>query len=123
MKRLLILNSLFLSCLFLSNIIAADVPVDQVGEVSNLLKFVKDSGCVINRNGTDHPADKGISHIQKKYDYFRDDIKSTEDFIKYSATKSTMSGDYYTVTCSGKETIRTHDWLMSELKRFRTENK
>lgn len=123
MKRLLILNSLFLSCLFLSNIIAADVPVDQVGEVSHLLKFVKDSGCVINRNGTDHPADKGISHIQKKYDYFRDDIKSTEDFIKYSATKSTMSGDYYTVTCSGKETIRTQDWLMSELKRFRTENK
>ena len=64
-----------------------------------------------------------VSHIEKKYDYFRDDIKNTEEFIEYSATKSTMSGDYYTVSCPGKETIRTQDWLMAELKRFRTEQK
>ncbi|MBT8133201.1 MAG: DUF5329 domain-containing protein, partial [Gammaproteobacteria bacterium] len=47
----------------------------------------------------------------------------TEEFIEYSATKSTMSGDYYMVSCPGKETIRTQDWLMAELKRFRTEQK
>ena len=54
-----------------------------------------------------------------KYDYFKDDIKSSEDFIKYSATKSTMSGDYYKVTCPEKKTIKTKDWLLLELKQFR----
>ena len=109
--------------MFISNTANADVPPEQIKEVNYLLKFVKSSGCIINRNGTDHPAEKGIEHIEMKYDYFRDDIKSTEDFIEYSATKSTMSGDYYMVSCPGKKTIRTQDWLMTELKRFRIENK
>ena len=97
----------------------ADVPAGQVKEVNHLLAFVKNSGCVINRNGTDHPAVKGISHIEKKYDYFRDDINSTEEFIELSATKSTMSGDYYTVKCPGKKAINTQDWLLEELERYR----
>ena len=123
MKNLITLKNLFLSSLLISNIAVADVPANQVIEVNHLLAFIKESGCIINRNGTDHPAVKGISHIEKKYDYFRDDITSTEEFIEYSATKSTMSGDFYMVSCPGKETIRTQDWLMAELKRFRAEQK
>jgi hypothetical protein len=123
MKNLITLKNLFLSSLLISNIAVADVPANQVIEVNHLLAFVKESGCIINRNGTDHPAVKGISHIKKKYDYFRDDITSTEEFIEYSATKSTMSGDFYMVSCPGKEAIRTQDWLMAELKRFRAEQK
>ena len=102
-----------------SNAAFADVPPEQLSEVDHLLAFVKNSGCIINRNGTDHPADKGISHIETKYDYFRDDINSTEDFIELSATKSTMSGDYYMVRCPGKVTVRTKDWLLTELKKYR----
>ena len=107
-------------CVFAPYVSIADVPSEQVKEVDHLLAYVKNSGCVINRNGTDHPADKGISHIEKKYDYFRDDINSTEEFIELSATKSTMSGDYYMVTCPGQGTMKTKDWLLTELKRFRT---
>ena len=99
--------------------VVADVPAEQVKEVSHLLDVVKNSGCVINRNGSDHPAEKGVDHIENKYDYFRDDISSTEEFIELSATKSTMSGDYYMVTCPGKEAIKTKDWLLKELKKYR----
>jgi len=99
---------------------SADVPPEQVGEVDHLLSFVKNSGCTINRNGSNYDGKKGLSHITRKYEYFRDDIKNTEDFIKYSATKSTMSGDFYTVTCPGKKTIQTKDWLLNELARFRS---
>jgi len=98
----------------------ADVPAEQVKEVNHLLGFVKNSGCVINRNGSDHPAEKGVDHIELKYDYFRDDIHSTEAFIELSATKSTMSGDYYMVKCPGMETIKTQDWLLIELKKYRS---
>jgi hypothetical protein len=123
MKNLLTLKYLFLLCLFINNIAFADVPANQLSEVDHLLAFVKNSACIINRNGSNHSAEKGIEHIKMKYDYFRDDIKSTEDFIEYSATKSTMSGNYYMVSCPGKKAIRTQDWLMSELKRFRAEQK
>ncbi len=113
------LRHLFLACLLLCNIANADVPAVQVKEVNHLLAFVRNSGCIINRNGTDHPADKGISHIENKYDYFRDDISSTEEFIEMSATKSTMSGDFYMVICPGKKTIKTKDWLFEELNKYR----
>ena len=117
MNNLLI--QLMLVILFASNTVFADVPSNQVKEVNHLLAYVKNSGCIINRNGSDHPAEEGVSHIEKKYDYFRDDISNTEEFIELSATKSTMSGDYYTVKCPGKETIKTQDWLLEELKKYR----
>ena len=123
MKRTFVFIKIFIIYLFVLNTANADVPASQVREVNHLLAYVKNSGCVINRNGTDHPAEKGIEHIEMKYDYFRDDIDDTEEFIEYSATKSTMSGDYYTVTCPGENTIRTLDWLLTELKSFRSKVK
>ena len=110
---------LFVISVIICNVVFADVPADQLKEVQHLLDYVKDSGCIINRNGFDYPANKGVYHIKRKYDYFSDNINSTEDFIEYSASKSTMSGNYYTVTCPEKETVKTRDWLLLELKRFR----
>lgn len=113
------LKFLIITFWFLCGSVNADVPAGKTKEVDHLLTFIKNSGCIINRNGTDYPAEKGLVHIENKYDYFRDDIESTEDFIELSATKSTMSGDYYTVKCTEKETIKTKDWLLTELKRYR----
>ena len=98
----------------------ADVPAEQKAEVDHLLKFVSQSDCIMLRNGSEHVGEKAVSHIQKKYDYFRDDINSTESFIEFSATKSTMSGKYYTVRCPGKQEMRSQDWLLEELAAFRT---
>ena len=43
----------------------ADVPENQVAEVNHLISFVKTSDCVLNRNGTDHPGEKSVAHIQR----------------------------------------------------------
>ena len=106
--------------IFAGNDARADVPENQIAEVNHLINFVKTSDCVLNRNGTDHSGEKSVAHIQKKYNYFRKKIKSTEDFIEYSATKSTMSGKYYTVTCPSQKAVRSQDWLLKELERFRS---
>ncbi len=110
---------LILLSMLLSGVVNADVPVMQRQEVEHLLAFIKNSGCILDRNGTDYPAKKGLQHIKKKYDYFRDDIKNTEDFIALAATKSTMSGEYYKVKCTGKKIVTTQHWLLSELKKYR----
>jgi len=118
----LFLIQFFLVYSYVGSVAFADVPPEQVAEVNHLFAFIKNSGCIINRNGTDYPAEKGLQHITKKYDYFRDDIKSTEDFIALAATKSTMSGKYYKVTCPGEKTTSTQAWLLSELKKYREKN-
>ncbi len=120
MPKYLFVITVIICSLAISELTMADVPPDQVKEVNHLLAFVKNSGCIINRNGSDHPAEKGVSHIEMKYDYFRDEIKNTEEFIEYSASKSTMSGEYYTVNCPGLETIKTQDWLLAELNKYRS---
>ena len=97
----------------------ADVPPEQKPEVEHLLEFVGQSDCIMVRNGEEHVGEKAVSHIQIKYDYFKDKITTTEEFIEYSATKSTMSGKYYTVRCPKQEEIRAQDWLMEELTVFR----
>ena len=97
----------------------ADVPPAQQGEVEHLLSYVAQSGCVMVRNGSEHEGPKAREHIQKKYDYFRDEISSTEQFIEYSATKSTMSGKFYQVQCAGRENERSQDWLLRELQVYR----
>ena len=120
MEKLFKLSVLSSICVFACYTAIADVPAEQAEEVKHLLGFVKNSGCVINRNGSAYQAEKGVDHIKMKYDYFRDDINSSEEFIEYSATKSTMSGDYYMVTCPGKAAIKTQNWLLAELKKYRS---
>ena len=120
MKKILHFVVLVSLYIFTANSVLADVSGEQVKEVNHLLNFIKNSHCIIHRNGSDHPADKGVDHIKSKYDHFRDDIQNTEDFIKHSATKSTMSGNFYTVTCPDAVTIKTQDWLLIELQRYRT---
>ena len=109
----------FLLILLTATFTCADVPPEQQPEVRHLIRFVQSSPCVIRRNGKTHSGTEAASHIREKYDYFRSKIKSTEDFIKYSATKSTMSGKYYTVLCEGRKPMRTKDWLLKELKIYR----
>ena len=76
--------------------------------------------CQYIRNGDAHNGVAAEKHIRKKYDYFKDEIKSAEDFIRLSATQSTMTGSKYYIECKGSPKIESRKWLLSELKRYRT---
>ena len=93
----------------------SDVPDPQQEEVAHLLEFLRNTTCAVERNGKSHNGENAYSHVQKKYDYFRDGIKTTEQFIEYSATKSTISGRYYMVICEEQAPIRRQDWHLREL--------
>lgn len=89
-------------------------------EIVHLLKFVAATECVYERNGSMHSGSEAVEHIKKKYSYFEDDIKTAEDFIKYSATKSKMSGKYYKIHCDANSPINSRDWLTTELNVYRS---
>lgn len=110
---------LLITSLLFTGIVYADVPENQKTEVEYLLNFVKNSHYTINRNGTQHNGKESSKHIEKKYNYFEGDIKNTEDFIKHSATKSTLSGEYYMVSCTNKKIMKAQQWLLHELNNYR----
>lgn len=84
-------------------------------EIRYLLTHIEQSECLFNRNGTDYKGNKVVSHIKTKYNYFKDKIKTTEDFIELSATKSELSGKKYTVRCNEGETEELGKWLLEAL--------
>ncbi|MGB1261424.1 MAG: DUF5329 family protein [Cognaticolwellia sp.] len=88
-------------------------------EIKHLLAYVEATDCQYERNGTMHSGADAVKHINKKYRYYSDDIESSEDFIKLSATKSTMSGKSYKIHCQNQMPIKSQDWLLTELHAFR----
>ena len=92
---------------------------DTQNEIAHLLDFVANTACKYERNGTIYDGVEAQIHIKKKYHYFIDKIKSAEDFIKYSATRSTMSGKKYKILCADTPVQNSEDWLLEELKKFR----
>jgi hypothetical protein len=104
-------------CLILWAItLAADA--DTASEIDHLLGFIEASDCVFIRNGDKHDAAAARDHIQRKYAYAKRWIETSEQFIEYTATKSSTTGKSYSVICAGREEPSA-DWLTRELIRFR----
>jgi hypothetical protein len=89
-------------------------------EINHLLNYVKNTKCLYERNGDLHSGVNAHKHISKKYEYFKDDIYSAEDFIRLSATQSTVSGRKYHIICPDKKRVESGKWLLKELHRYRS---
>ena len=112
------LISVLLLNIFAMNVLA-DVPSGQVAEVEHLKKFIASTDCRLERNGDFYTGKKVIEHVLDKYDYYREDINSTEGFIELSASKSVISGKPYVTYCDSSEPVNSRVWLLRELQRYR----
>lgn len=92
---------------------------DTQQEIAHLLSFVETTSCKYERNGTMHGGREARDHMNRKYQHYRGKVKTTEDFIKYSATKSMISGKQYKIHCPDSETVNASDWLLTELQDYR----
>jgi hypothetical protein len=91
---------------------------DTAAEIDHLLGFIASSPCRFVRNGKAYDAAAARDHIARKYDYAKRWIQTAEQFIEYTATKSSTTGEPYRVICPGREEPSA-DWLTRELVRFR----
>ena len=89
-------------------------------EILHLTRFVAESGCNFIRNNKTHTPAQAVEHIDKKYTYFKADIDSAEKFIELSATQSTLTGRKYTIKCPGQDAVESREWLLEELRAFRS---
>jgi len=91
---------------------------DTSCEIDRLLDFIGKSRCSFIRNDEAHDSADARAHIERKYDYAKRHIQTTEQFIEYTATKSSTSGEPYRVSCSGREEPSA-SWLKRALARLR----
>ena len=91
-------------------------------EVQYLLNYIAETECDFIRNGIPYKADKTISHIKKKYRYFKNKISTAEEFIELSASKSMISNKPYLIECVGQPKQTSKQWLLDELVRYRASN-
>ena len=99
--------------------VARAEPLDE--SINYLLDYVANSHATFIRNGQTHTPQEAVNHIKAKYEHFKNEIKTPEDFIRLSASKSLLTGQPYRVrTADGKET-RLDEWLTTALKAHHSE--
>jgi len=106
----------FAICLAATPCAAASDPSD---EITYLIDLVRHSNCTFIRNGSEYDGPKAADHVQQKYDYYRKEIFTTEDFIDKAATKSMLSGTPYQVRCPGEAATPAAVWLRTQLQLYR----
>ncbi len=102
--------------------VPSDLTPKAKQEISHLLDYVETCGCQFCRNGTWYDDMRvAREHAELKYRYFMDKgrIHSAEDFIRWAASKSEMSGKPYLVRCGSASAEPTEQWLTEELRHFR----
>lgn len=89
--------------------------------IAYLLQHVARSNLIFIRNGVMHTPKDAEAHMRRKYDYFKGDIRTPEDFIRLCASKSTMTGRPYQVKLPDGRLLRTDQWLHAALSQYRRE--
>jgi hypothetical protein len=100
---------------------AAQTPARESLEqtIAYLIDYVGKSNATFIRNGISHTPTEAVAHIKAKYEHFKNEIKTPEDFIRLCASKSLQAGKPYLVrTPDGKE-MHLDAWLTEALKAHR----
>ncbi len=88
--------------------------------ISYLIDSVANSKATFIRNGTSYTPAEAAEHIKAKYAHFKKDIKTPEDFIRLSASKSILSGKPYLVRLPDGKEMHLDAWLTDALKQHRS---
>ncbi len=96
-------------------------PEDLDRTIAYLLQHVARSNVIFIRNGVMHSPVKAEVHMRRKYEYFKGDIQTPEDFIRLCASKSTQTGRPYQIKLPDGRLLRTDQWMLSVLSQYRRE--
>lgn len=75
-------------------------------------------GAVFIRNGTEHDAAKAAGHLRRKLDYAGKRVKTAEQFIKYLATGSSMTGKPYRIRFADGQSVDSAVYFNEQLRRL-----
>jgi hypothetical protein len=94
-------------------------PADVAAEIKYLLTSVENSKGKFIRNGDEHSGKDAAGHMKKKYDHFKKQIKTAEDFVEKCATKSELSGKVYKIKEADGTMVDSKAWMLARLAEYR----
>jgi hypothetical protein len=112
-------RALFIS--LISVVLVRPLPAaESLDETINyLLNYIANSKAMFIRNGTSHTPAEAVDHIKAKYEHFKNQIKTPEDFIRLAASKSLMTGKAYIVRTPDGAEMLLDAWLAQALEAHR----
>lgn len=75
------------------------------------------------RNGKSYDAKSAADHLRLKRRKAKSRVKTAEDFIKYCASASSMSGKPYQIRFADGRVLLTADYLRQKLAEFEASNR
>jgi len=119
-------NTILLVCLLavslLPQLTTAAAQQENLGKtIRYLMNYVENSNLIFIRNSNEHTPTDAAAHMRRKYDYFKDKIKTPEDFIRLCASKSLRTGRPYMLRLADGSELRCDQWMLSVLSQYRRE--
>jgi hypothetical protein len=74
------------------------------------------------RNGSAYDAKAAVEHLRSKLRYAGSRVRTAEDFIRYCASESSVSGKPYEIRFSDGRVMSSADFLRQKLLQFDTQN-
>jgi len=74
------------------------------------------------RNGSAYDAKAAVEHLRSKLRYAGSRVKTAEDFIRYCASESSVSGKPYEIRFSDGRVVPAAAFLRQKLLQFDTQN-
>jgi hypothetical protein len=78
-------------------------------------------GAKFIRNGSDYNAPAAADHLRLKLKAAGEKVKTAEDFIKYCASKSSITGKPYLMRFADGTTVKSEVYFRNKLKTFATD--
>jgi len=118
-RRFAVLLASLLLALVFAPIALAKTPPAEVRKIEALIAAVESTPeAVFIRNGSEHDAAAAADHLRLKWRHAGDRIRTARDFIRYCATKSSLTGRRYTIRFPGGRVVESAVFFEEELQRI-----
>jgi hypothetical protein len=84
-----------------------------------ILRVSQMSNVTFMRNGKPHGAAEAAKHMRAKYEHFKEELVTAEDFIDRCASRSEMTGKPYKVKLANGTEKEANAFLKGELRAMR----
>jgi hypothetical protein len=99
--------------------LAATASAREQARIEGLMAAVgRLRGATFIRNGSEHTAAEAAEHLRLKWKNAGKRVRTAEDFIRYCATQSSMSGRRYRIRLADGRELDSADWFEAELRRY-----
>ena len=93
--------------------------MNETQKIEALIAAVEhESGATFIRNGSEHKPTEAASHLRLKWKNAGKRVRNAEDFIRYCATGSSMSGKPYRIRLADGRELASADYFHEQLRRI-----